>query len=336
MQKHGSLFEKLQSFDQIDDFLCFFTNWGCFCICLPKSSSKRKNMVVLSKSCKFWPNPWVFVLFHEMNHLFLDLAKILPPFEETTISLHFDQLLRKKLQKLPQFVKKHKKSSISPKLCNFSSKLPCLCISINFSGKSCKNCLISWKSTNTNDLAKTCNFSSKLPCFGIFTNFSAKSCKKCFISWESTRNHRFCKNYPSFWTNGHDFALWWIIDWAKTCNFFEQSTMFMRFDELFSKRSQKVPRFVKKHEKSSIWPKLATFRTNYHVLAFRWTFQEKKCKKWPVSWKSTNTHRFGQNLQLLEETTMFWHFDDYCRKKLQKGGKSGSFREKWRKIIDLA
>ena len=68
MQRHGSLFEKLQSFDQIDDFSCFFTNWGTSCNLLLKSSSKRQNMVVFSKSCKFWPNPWYFVLFHEMNH----------------------------------------------------------------------------------------------------------------------------------------------------------------------------------------------------------------------------------------------------------------------------
>ena len=108
MQRHGSLFEKLQSFGQIDVFSCFFTKWAAFCnlllkssskhqnmvLCskklhsfgqidefscffmkwggfcnfLLKSSSKRQNMVVFSKSCKFWPNPWFFVLFHEMNH----------------------------------------------------------------------------------------------------------------------------------------------------------------------------------------------------------------------------------------------------------------------------
>ena len=73
---------------------------------------------------------------------------------------------------------------------------------------------------------------------------------------------------------------------AKTCNFFEQSTTFISFDELFSKRLQKVPRFVKKHEKSSIWPKLATFRTNYHVLVFPWTFQEKNAKSGPFRGKA--------------------------------------------------
>ena len=38
--------------------------------------------------------------------------------------------------------------------------------------------------------------------------------------------------------------------------------------QVFSKELQKVSHFVKKCEKSSIWPKLATFRANYHVFAF--------------------------------------------------------------------
>ena len=110
MQRHGILFEKLQSFCQIDNFSCFFTNWAAFCnlllkgsskhqnmvVCykklhsfgqihefsclftkwgsfwnfLPKTSSKRKKLVLCSKSCNFCPNPWFFVLFQEMNHFF--------------------------------------------------------------------------------------------------------------------------------------------------------------------------------------------------------------------------------------------------------------------------
>ena len=41
-----------------------------------------------------------------------------------------------------------------------------------------------------------------------------------------------------------------------------------RFDQLFGKKLQKMADFVKKHEKSSIWPKLATFRGNHHVSRF--------------------------------------------------------------------
>ena len=38
--KSCSLFEKLEVFGQIDDFSCFFTNWGTFCDILLKSSPK--------------------------------------------------------------------------------------------------------------------------------------------------------------------------------------------------------------------------------------------------------------------------------------------------------
>ena len=51
--------------------------------------------------------------------------------------------------------------------------------------------------------------------------------------------------------------------------------MFRRFGHAFSKKLQKVTHFVKKQEKSSIWPKLATFRANYNVSAFWSTFQQK-------------------------------------------------------------
>ena len=44
-------------------FLCNF---------LLKSSPKRRDMVVFSKSCKFWQNRWFFVHFLEMSH-FLQL-----------------------------------------------------------------------------------------------------------------------------------------------------------------------------------------------------------------------------------------------------------------------
>ena len=36
--------------------------------------------------------------------------------------------------------------------------------------------------------------------------------------------------------------------------------------------------FVKNDEKSTIWPKLATFRANYHVSAFLSTFEQEVAK----------------------------------------------------------
>ena len=59
--------------------------------------------------------------------------------------------------------------------------------------------------------------------------------------------------------------------------------MFRRLGQLFSKKLQKVAHFeksklVKNDEKSTIWPKLATFRGNYHVSAFLSTFKQKAAK----------------------------------------------------------
>ena len=69
--------------------------------------------------------------------------------------------------------------------------------------------------------------------------------------------------------------------------------MFRRFGQLLRQKLQKVVHFVKKLEKSSIWPKLTTFPANSYVSAFWSTTQEKVAK-------------------------------------------SDSFREKARKLIDLA
>ena len=392
----------------------------------------------------FWTNyhVWVFRwtfqqkvaksgLIRQKARKIMDLTKTLQLFEQTTMSLHFDELFRKKFQKVPhfvkkhenspiwpklwpffekttmfwcfdellsesfqkvaQFMKKHEKSSIWPKLCIFSNKLPCLCISMNFSGESCKKCFVSWKSTKNHRFGQIFNnFSSKLPCFGISMKFSAKSYIKCLISWKSTKNRRFWRKLATSPTNYHVLTLWWtfqrkvaesasfsektlkINDWAKTCNFFEQSTIFMRFDELFSKRLRKVPRVVTKHEKSSIWPKLATFRTNYHVLAFSWTFQQKVAKSASFGEKAREIIDLAKTIQLFQQTTMILHFDELLRKRWEKVvhfvkkhensrtwsklatfrenyhvltfrctfqqtvAKTASFREKARKLIDLA
>ena len=93
-------------------------------------------------------------------------------------------------------------------------------------------------------------------------------------------------------TKNHRFGL--------NLQLFEETTMFRRFCQLFSKKLQKVAHFVKEHEKSSIWPKLATFRANYHVSAFWWTFQQKvsdfvkkheKSSIWPkLTTSRTNYH----------------------------------------------
>ena len=201
MPRHGSLLEKLQRFGQMDDFSCFFTKWGTFCNFFQKSSSKCKD-------AKFWPNRWFF--------------------EQTTMFWCFDELFSKRLQKVAQFVKKHEKSSIWPNLCNFSSKLPCFGISMNFSGKRCKKCLISWKST------KNYQFGENLQLFEQTTMF--------FFAFSWTFQQKVAKS-ASFGEKARE-----IIDLAKIIQLFEQTTMFLQFDELLRKRWGKVVHFVKKHE----------------------------------------------------------------------------------------
>ena len=271
---------------------------------------------------------------------------------------------------------------------NFSSKLPCLGICMNFSQRSCKKCLIPWKRTRIHRSGQNyATFSNKLRCFGVSMNFSAKGCRKWINSWKSTKNHRFGQNFDSSRTNYHVFAFRWTfqekvaesasfreekretIDLARTGNFSRKLRclgIFRNFSErsckkcLIPRKSTKIHRFGQN---------FASFQRNYHVFAFRLTFQEKvaksasfreekretidlartgnfssklpclgifmnfserSCKKCLISWESTRNNRFHQNLQLFEKTTMFgWTL-------WQKVAKTASFREKARKLMDLA
>ena len=73
--KHGGFLGKVASFSQIDDFSPFSAEWGIFCHLWLKSSSKRRNTVVASKSWKFWPYRRFFVFFREMRHFLQLLAE---------------------------------------------------------------------------------------------------------------------------------------------------------------------------------------------------------------------------------------------------------------------
>ena len=209
----------------------------------------------------------------------------------------FGQKLCNFSRQVPHFVEKHEKSSIWPNLYNF-------CISINFSEKSCKKCLISWKNTKNHRFGQNLQF-FKLPCLGIFMNFSERS----FISWKSRRNHAFAKtcnvsrnfwqkvdktasrklidlakNYATFSKKPSCFGVSmnfsakgckkWLKIWPKFCNFSNKlaclcismnfsgkscKKCLRHFHQLFSNEVQKVPHFLKKHEKSSIWPTLCNF-----------------------------------------------------------------------------
>ena len=265
------------------------------------------------------------------------------------MSLPFDELFRKKLQKLPHFVKKHEKSWIWPKLFYFWNKLPWLFRFDEVLRKKLQK--VPPKGRKIIDFVKTCNFPKKLPCFELSLNIKAKSCKKLFLPWESTKNYEFGQIFATFRINFHVFAFRWtfkekvaksasfrgkrrkIVDLAGIIQLLGQPPMSLPFDELFRKKLAKVPRFVRKHEKSSIWPKLCNFSSKLPCFGISLKFLAKSYKKCLISWKSTGNRRFCQNLQLFEQTTMFWQFDEQSSKKLQK---SCSCREKARKIIDWA
>ena len=144
-------------------------------------------MVVCSKSCKFSPIRWFFVLFHEMRHFLqlfpekfieikrhgslLEKLQCFGEIDDFFVLFHelsnFLEPLAEKFIETPKHGSLFEKPSIWPKLCNFSNKVPYLCISMNFSEKSYKRCLISRK---------------------------------------STKNHRFGQNFEAFGTSCHGFA----------------------------------------------------------------------------------------------------------------------------------
>ena len=394
--------------------LCNFSNkLPCLCISINFSGKSCKKCLISWKSTKnhrFGQNfelfeqttmSWHFhelfskklqkvpysVQKHEKSSIWPKLCNF---FEQTTMSLHFDQLFGKKLQKVPHFVKQHEKSLIWPKLCNFWNKLQCLFPFDELSRKKLQKVRRLVKKHEKSSILSTCKFPRKLPCFDVSMNIAAKSCKKLLVPWKSTKNHQFGQIFATFRTNFDVFAFRWIfkekvaksasfrekarklIDLAKTLQLFEQTTMFWHFDEVFSKKLQKVPHFVKKHEKSSILRKLATFPANYHVLTLWWTFQRKVAESASFSEKTLKIIDWAKTCNFFEQSTMFMRFDELFSKRLQKvprfvkkhehssiwpklatfrtnyhvlafrwtfqekNAKSGPFREKARTLIDLA
>ena len=101
------------------------------------------------------------------------------------------------------------------------------------------------------DLAKTGTYSRNLSPLELWMNFSEKSCKKWLTSRKPTKKHLFGKNWQPL----------------------KQTTTFRGFNEILGQKLEKVARFMKNHEKSSIWLKLAFFRANYHVFEQPITFR---------------------------------------------------------------
>ena len=245
---------------------------------------------------------------HEKSSIWPKLCNF---FEQTTMFWCLDELFSKRLQKVAQFAKKHEKSSIWPKLCNFSRKLPWLCISMNFWGKSCRKCLISWKSTKNHRFGQNLQLFEQTTVFAFRWTFQKKVAKSASFR-EKTRK---------------------INDLAKTCNFSRKLRcvgIFMNFSE---RNCKKVPHFVRKHGKSSIWPKLVTFRKNYHVFTFRWTLWQKVAKTASFRGKARKLIDLAKTMQLFRTN---YHVLVFRLTFQQKVAKSCWNREKARKIIHLA
>ena len=121
-----------------------------------------------------------------------------------------------------------------------------------------------------------------------------------------------------------------INDLAKTSKF---SRELRCFGQLFSKKLQKVAHFVKRHANSSIWPKLDSFRVNYHVSAFWSTFQAKVAKSGSFREKARKIIDLAKTCNFWIELPCFGVLVNFSAKS---GPFRGPFREKARKLIDLA
>ena len=167
-------------------------------------------------------------------------------------------------------------------------------------------------------------------------NFSAKGCTNWLNSWGSTKIHRFGQNFATFWTNYHVFAFRWTfqekvaksasfrekarktIDLAKTCNFWSKLPCLGIFMNFSARRCKKCLISWKSTTNHRFGQNYATFRTNYHVFAFRWTFKEKVGKSGSFGEKARKIMDLVKTLPLFEQTAMFLYFDELLRKRLEK------------------
>ena len=124
---------------------------------------------------------------------------------------------------------------------------------------------------------KTSKFSNKLPSSKLLVIFSAKS--------------------ASFGEEARK-----IVDLAKNFQIFEQTTMFRCFDEVFSKKLQNLPHFVKKHEKSSIWPNACNFANKLSCFKLLVKFSAKSASFCEKAQKIVN---LAKNLYFFKQSAIF-------------------------------
>ena len=233
---------------------------------MPHFVKKTRKIVDLSKTSNFSNKPLCFgvlmnfsarsgkeSLISRKNGKNRRFGQNFQLFEETTVFRRFDELFSQKWQKGTSFrVKNTKNRRFGQNLKVFEETTACMFrrfderVLVNFSAKNGKKCLISRKNRKNRRFGQNFQLFEETTVFRRFDELFSQKSKKCLISRKNTKNRRFGQN----WT------------------LFEETTVFRHFDELFSQKWQKVPHFVKKHGKSSIWPKLPTFRRNHRVSAF--------------------------------------------------------------------
>ena len=172
----------------------------------------------------------------------------------------FAQRFSKKLQKLAHFVKNDEQSSIWPKLATFRANYHVSLFWLTFQQKGQK-------------VAHFVKKHQKSLIWQSLGTFGAYSPDSAFWSSFDQKVTHFVKEHEKSW-----ILATLTLTLTLTLQLFEQPTKFRRFGELFSKKVQKVAHFMKNNEKSSIWPKLPTFRANYHVSAFFSTFEQEVAK----------------------------------------------------------
>ena len=186
--KHGSLFEKLLVLAKSMIFRAFSRNDSLFAQKFtkrPKHGSLLEKLLVLAKSMIFRApsqNMWSRLDHHWSNVHQQDHRSgcLLKRFIDKMS--HFLQLFAEKLTKTPKHGSFLEKLQVLAKWTIFRS----------FSRNELPFATFCWK---VDQNAET-----------WLMKFSGKICKQCLISWKSTRTHRFQQNLQRFRKNYHVFA----------------------------------------------------------------------------------------------------------------------------------
>ena len=212
--------------------------------------------------------------------------------------LVFRWTFQKKVAKSASFREKTRKTiDLAKTMQLFLTNYHVLVFRWTFQQKVAKSASFREKAREIIDLAKTLQLFEQLPCLCISINFSGKSCKKCLISWKSTKNHRSGQNFTAFRTNYHVFAFRWT----------------------FQKKVAKSASFREKTRKTIDLAKtMQLFRTNYHVLVLRWTFQQKVAKSGSIREKAPNIIDLAKTLQLFQQLPCLWISINFSGKSWKK------------------